>query len=34
MKRIDEQISWYQQYATRKDDDIIRIELKAIHDIH
>ena len=34
MKRMDEQISWYQQHATRKDDDIIRIELKAIHDIY
>lgn len=34
MKKIDEQIQWYEQNATRKDDDYIKANLKLINDLY
>ena len=33
MKIIDEQIQWYEQNATRKDDDLIKANLKLINNL-
>lgn len=34
MEKIDEQIQWYEQNATRKDDDYIKANLKLINDLY
>lgn len=34
MKKIDEQIEWYEQNATRQDDDIIRVNLQLINNLY
>ena len=34
MKKIDEQIQWYEQNATRKDDDLIKANLKLIDNLY
>lgn len=33
MKIIDEQIQWYDQNSTRKDDDLIKVNLKLINEL-
>ena len=33
MKVVDEMIRWYEQNATRKDDDYIKANLKLINDL-
>lgn len=33
MKSIDKQIKWYDQNSTRKDDDLIKVNLKLINDL-
>lgn len=34
MIKIDEQIQWYDQNATRKDDDIIKVNLKLVETLY
>ena len=34
MKKINEQIAWYDENATRKDDDIIKANLKLIKNLY
>lgn len=34
MTKIDEQIQWYEQNATRKDEDLIKADLKLINNLY